>query len=61
MIALSVLDQSPIADGSSATDSVRETVALAQAADTLGCRRYYADTAFLLFSHASAGVIFWLR
>lgn len=40
-VALSVLDQSPVASGSSPGDAVRETLALAQAADRLGYRRYW--------------------
>lgn len=39
--SLSVLDQSPISQGSTAADAVRETVALAQEADRLGYRRYW--------------------
>ena len=38
---LSVLDQSPIASGSTAADAVRDTVGLAQAAERLGYRRYW--------------------
>ncbi len=41
MIALSVLDQSPIGNGRSAADAIQETMALAQAAETLGYRRYW--------------------
>src|SRR4051812_613314 len=40
-IALSVLDQSPIGSGRSASDALAETVALAQLADRLGYRRYW--------------------
>lgn len=41
MVALSVLDQSPVPSGCSPADAVRETVALARAADALGYRRYW--------------------
>jgi luciferase family oxidoreductase group 1 len=41
MIALSVLDQSPIREGGSAADAIAESLALAQAADRLGYRRYW--------------------
>ncbi len=41
MLTLSVLDQSPIPSGSSAAQAVRETIALAQAAERLGYRRYW--------------------
>jgi luciferase family oxidoreductase group 1 len=41
MLALSVLDQSPIPRGASAADAVRETLRLAQAAERLGYRRYW--------------------
>jgi luciferase family oxidoreductase group 1 len=40
-IALSVLDQSPIASGRTARDAFDETIALAQLADRLGYRRYW--------------------
>jgi luciferase family oxidoreductase group 1 len=40
-IALSVLDQSPIASGRSTADALEETLALAQLADRLGYRRYW--------------------
>ncbi|MDP9072075.1 MAG: LLM class flavin-dependent oxidoreductase [Actinomycetota bacterium] len=36
-----MLDQSPIASGSTAAEAVRDTVALAQAAERLGYRRYW--------------------
>jgi len=39
--ALSLLDKSPIAKGESATDALRRTVALAQAAERLGYRRFW--------------------
>ena len=40
-ISLSVLDQSPIPAGSSAGDALRNTIDLAQLADSLGYRRYW--------------------
>jgi len=39
--SLSLLDKSPIAKGESATDGLRRTVALAQAAERLGYRRFW--------------------
>ncbi|MGH9128177.1 MAG: LLM class flavin-dependent oxidoreductase [Acidimicrobiales bacterium] len=41
MIALSVLDESPLPDGSSANDALSATAALAQATEALGYRRYW--------------------
>ena len=41
MLALSVLDQSPIPSGSTAATAVRATIALAQAAERLGYWRYW--------------------
>jgi luciferase family oxidoreductase group 1 len=41
VIALSVLDQSPVASGRAPADAVRETLELAQVADRLGYRRYW--------------------
>ena len=38
---LSVLDQSPVSSGSTAADALRETVALARAAERLGYSRYW--------------------
>ena len=38
---LSVLDQSPVPSGSTPADALRETVALAQAAERLGYHRYW--------------------
>ena len=38
---LSVLDQSPIAQGSDAAQALRNTLDLAQAADALGYHRYW--------------------
>jgi len=40
-ITLSVLDQSPIRAGGTATDALRETLQLAEACDRLGYRRYW--------------------
>lgn len=40
-IALSVLDQSPVPEGSTASDALRETVELARAAEAWGYRRYW--------------------
>ena len=40
-IALSVLDQSPVPDGSTGSAALRDTVALAREADRLGYRRYW--------------------
>ena len=39
-IPLSVLHQPPVRSGGSFTDAANETVALARAADRLGCHRY---------------------
>lgn len=41
MIALSVLDQSPVPQGSSPAEALQATVALAQAVEQLGYRRYW--------------------
>lgn len=41
IIPLSILDLAPIAEGATATDSFRNTVALAQTAERLGYRRYW--------------------
>jgi luciferase family oxidoreductase group 1 len=40
-LTLSVLDQSPVRDGGTAAQALRETVALAQAAERLGYRRFW--------------------
>src|SRR5260221_5885124 len=40
-IRLSVLDQSPISDGSSGGEALRNTLDLARLADTLGFHRYW--------------------
>ncbi len=40
-LALSVLDAAPVWEGGSATQALRETVALAQAAERLGCTRFW--------------------
>jgi luciferase family oxidoreductase group 1 len=41
MLRLSVLDQSPISEGSSGADALRNTVDLARLADSLGYHRYW--------------------
>ncbi|HUP68796.1 MAG TPA: LLM class flavin-dependent oxidoreductase [Acidimicrobiales bacterium] len=41
MVVLSVLDQSPVPSGSTPTDALRETVALAGEAERLGYHRYW--------------------
>jgi luciferase family oxidoreductase group 1 len=51
-LRLSVLDQSPVAEGSTAADAVRNTLDLARAADALGFDRYW-----LAEHHASAGIV----
>jgi luciferase family oxidoreductase group 1 len=48
---LSVLDQSPIAEGSTATDALRNTLDLARHCDALGFHRYW-----LAEHHASPGL-----
>ena len=40
-LTVSVLDQAPIPDGSTAAQALRETLALAQATEALGYRRYW--------------------
>jgi luciferase family oxidoreductase group 1 len=40
-LALGVLDQVPVPEGSNATESVQETLALARVAERLGYRRYW--------------------
>jgi len=40
-IALSVLDQSPVPDGTTAAEALQQTLALARAAEALGYRRYW--------------------
>jgi luciferase family oxidoreductase group 1 len=40
-VRLSVLDQSPIREGGTATEAVQETIALAQATDRAGYQRYW--------------------
>jgi luciferase family oxidoreductase group 1 len=50
-IPLSVLDQSPIAEGSTATDAIANTIDLARACDGLGYTRYW-----LAEHHASPGL-----
>jgi luciferase family oxidoreductase group 1 len=49
--ALSVLDQSPIAEGASAADAVRNSIALAQACDFAGYKRFWVAE-----HHASRGL-----
>lgn len=51
MIALGVLDQSPIRSGATAADAIRETVELAIAADRFGFHRYW-----LAEHHSSRGL-----
>jgi luciferase family oxidoreductase group 1 len=41
MIKLSVLDQSPVSDGYTPADALRNTIELARLADTLGYERYW--------------------
>jgi luciferase family oxidoreductase group 1 len=41
VLRLSVLDQSPISEGSTAADALRNTIDLARLADELGYRRYW--------------------
>ena len=41
MIRLSVLDQSPVRSGGTASDAINETVQLAQTAERLGYHRYW--------------------
>jgi luciferase family oxidoreductase group 1 len=50
-LALSILDQSPIVDGSTPKDAVAATIALARRADALGYRRYW-----LAEHHAMGGL-----
>jgi luciferase family oxidoreductase group 1 len=51
MTRLSVLDQSPIRSGATASDAVRETIELARLADRLGYHRYW-----LAEHHSSGGL-----
>jgi luciferase family oxidoreductase group 1 len=51
MLTLSVLDQSPIRTGQTPADAIRETLALAEAVDRLGYRRYW-----LAEHHSSDGL-----
>jgi luciferase family oxidoreductase group 1 len=48
---LSVLDQSPIRSGGTATDAINETLELAQICERLGCHRYW-----LAEHHSSRGL-----
>jgi luciferase family oxidoreductase group 1 len=41
LVQLSVLDQSPVAEGSTGADALRNTIELAQLADSLGYHRYW--------------------
>jgi alkanesulfonate monooxygenase SsuD/methylene tetrahydromethanopterin reductase-like flavin-dependent oxidoreductase (luciferase family) len=41
MLSLSVVDQSPVREGGTAGDALRETIDLAVAAEGLGYRRYW--------------------
>jgi len=41
MIKLSVLDQSPVSDGYTPADALRNTIELARLADKLGYERYW--------------------
>ncbi|MGI8807759.1 MAG: LLM class flavin-dependent oxidoreductase [Acidimicrobiales bacterium] len=41
VLALSVLDQSPVPDGATAADALHQTLALARATEALGYRRYW--------------------
>ena len=50
-LALSVLDQSPIAGGRTPSEAVRDTLRLAEAADKLGYRRYW-----IAEHHSSGGL-----
>ena len=43
MLRLSVLDQSPIPEGSTGAEALRNTIDLAQLADRLGYRRYWVS------------------
>lgn len=49
---ISVLDQSPVAEGKTAADAVRETIDLAQTCDALGYHRYW-----MAEHHASRSII----
>ena len=40
-LALSVLDQAPVPDGSTAADAIRQTLELARATEAMGYRRYW--------------------
>jgi len=43
MVRLSVLDQTHVSEGRTPGDALRETTALAQAADRLGYTRYWVS------------------
>ena len=51
VLRLSVLDQSPVREGRTPADAIRETLDLAQAADRLGYHRYW-----LAEHHSTAGL-----
>ncbi|MFC3124503.1 LLM class flavin-dependent oxidoreductase [Pseudoroseomonas globiformis] len=53
-LALSILDQSSIASGRDAAEAIRETLSLAQLADTLGYRRYWLAEHHNSLSHAGS-------
>jgi len=48
MIKLSVLDQSPISDGSTATAAFSNTVTLAQEVEKLGFTRFWVSNIIIL-------------
>src|SRR5690606_19770091 len=43
MVTLSILDQSPVAQGSNAKEALQRTVKLAQAAESLGYKRFWVS------------------
>lgn len=43
MVSLSILDQSPVSEGSNAETALQQTVALAQAAEDLGYKRFWVS------------------
>lgn len=51
MLKLSILDQSPVAEGSTHREAVRQTIELAKAADRLGYKRYWVAE-----HHGAAGL-----
>ena len=56
MIAYSVLDLSPIAEGASATDALRQSLDLAQHAELWGYKRYWLAEHHNMRGIASAAV-----